>query len=221
MAGLDSRIFSDRDEAGQQLADRLAPYQGQDCVVLALPRGGVPVALPVARMLGAPLDVLFVRKIGAADYPEFAIGAVVDGDNPQVVMNEGMPPGFAAPDGYLETEVPRLLQEIDRRRQLYLGDRKPVPIGGKVAIVVDDGIATGATMHAGLLGLARQDPARIVVAVPVAPQDALDRLQGVADDIICLRVPDHFRAVGLHYRDFAQVSDAEVVAALRDGAPDE
>ncbi|MCZ0961412.1 phosphoribosyltransferase [Paracoccus benzoatiresistens] len=220
MSGLNNSLFSDRVDAGRQLADRLAPYHGQECVVLALPRGGVPVALPVARKLKAPLDVLFVRKIGAPGYPEFAIGAVVDGDNPQVVMNEGVPSRLAA-DGYLQTEVPRLLQEIDRRRKLYLGDRRPVPIGGRTAIVVDDGIATGATMRAGLLGLERQNPARIVVAVPVAPAEALDRLRGVADDIVCLRTPDPFRAVGLHYRDFAQVSDAEVVAALREGSPDE
>lgn len=211
-----NRVFADRAEAGRLLADRMTSWQGRDCVVLALPRGGVPVALPVARMLMAPLDLLLVRKIGAPDHPEFAIGAVVDGDTPQVVMNETVPSRLAAPEGYLETEVPRLLQEIERRRQLYLGARKSVPVAGKVAVVVDDGIATGATMRAGLLGLARQHPARIVVAVPVAPRDALDRLQAIADDIVCLRVPDRFRAVGLHYGDFAQVGDAEVMALLRD-----
>lgn len=216
MGGPDDRVFADRTQAGAVLARRLMPFQGRDCVVLALPRGGVPVALPVARMLGAPLDLLFVRKIGAPDYPEFAIGAVVDGDNPQVVMNEGLPSRLATPGGYLETKVPRLLAEIDRRRQLYRGGRKAVPVAGKVAVVVDDGIATGATMRAGLLGLARQNPARIVVAVPVAPQDALNAVQTLADEVVCLRIPDHFRAVGLHYRDFAQVGDAEVVAALRD-----
>ena len=216
MGGPDDRVFDDRTQAGALLARRLMPYQGRDCVVLALPRGGVPVALPVARMLGAPLDLLFVRKIGAPGHSEFAIGAVVDGDNPQVVMNEGLPSRFATPGGYLETEVPRLLEEIDRRRQLYRGGRKAVPVAGKVAVVVDDGIATGATMRAGLLGLARQNPAGIVVAVPVAPQDALNAVQTLADEVVCLRIPDHFRAVGLHYRDFAQVGDAEVVAALRD-----
>ncbi|MTE00786.1 phosphoribosyltransferase [Paracoccus sp. YIM 132242] len=219
MGGLDDRLFADRAEAGALLAHRLMSCQGQDCVVLALPRGGVPVALPVARMLAAPLDLLFVRKIGARDNPEFAIGAVVDGDKPQVVMNRDVPPRLAAPDSYLETEVPRLLEEIKRRRRLYGGGRKPVPVAGKLAIVVDDGIATGATMRAALLGLARQNPARIVVAVPVAAREALDSLRAAADEVICLRIPDPFRAVGLHYRDFAQVADAEVIAALRDADP--
>lgn len=219
MGRADDIAFTDRAEAGRLLAARLAPWQGQDCVVLALPRGGVPVALPVARMLSAPLDLLFVRKIGAPHHPEFAIGAVVDGDNPQVVLNQGMPPAFAAPQGYLDSEVPRLLAEIDRRRQLYLGGRRPVPVTGKVAVVIDDGIATGATMRAGLLGLARQNPSRILVAVPVAPPEALDPLRALADDIVCLRVPDRFQAVGLHYRDFTQVGDAEVIAALRGNGP--
>lgn len=219
MGGPDDRIFADRAEAGALLAKRLMPHRGQDCVVLALPRGGVPVALPVARMLAAPLDLLFVRKIGAPGYPEFAIGAVVDGDSPQVVANQDMPSPLAAPGGYLETEVPRLLAEIDRRRQLYRNGREAVPVAGKVAIVVDDGIATGATMRAGLLGLARQNPARIVLAVPVAAREALDSLRAAADEVVCLRIPDRFRAVGLHYRDFAQVGDAEVVAALRDANP--
>ncbi|WP_207100829.1 phosphoribosyltransferase [Paracoccus shandongensis] len=216
MASPPGSVFSDRTQAGALLADRLTAYQGRDCVVLALPRGGVPVALPVARMLGAPLDLLFVRKIGAPGQPEFAIGAVVDGDPPQVVMNKDVPPRLAAPGGYLETEIPRLLEEVDRRRQLYGGGRQPVPVAGKVAIVVDDGIATGATMRAALLGLARQNPARIVLAVPVAAPEALEPLGDIAHEVICLRVPGDFRAVGLHYRDFPQVSDAEVVAALRD-----
>ena len=219
MGGPDDRIFADRAEAGALLAKRLMAHRGQDCVVLALPRGGVPVALPVARMLAAPLDLLFVRKIGAPGYPEFAIGAVVDGDSPQVVANQDMPSPLAAPGGYLETEVPRLLAEIDRRRQLYRNGREAVPVAGKVAIVVDDGIATGATMRAGLLGLARQNPARIVLAVPVAAREALDSLRAAAAEVVCLRIPDRFRAVGLHYRDFAQVGDAEVVAALRDANP--
>ncbi|WP_347138244.1 phosphoribosyltransferase [Paracoccus sp. SSK6] len=205
-------LFADRAEAGGKLAERLTPWLGQDCVVLALPRGGVPVALPVARMLGAPLDLLFVRKIGAPGFPEFAIGAVVDGADPQVVLNEGM--SHRIPQGYLETEVPRLLAEIDRRRKAYRGDRPPVPVAGRTAIVVDDGVATGATMLAGLQGLARQNPARIIVAVPVGARDALDRLRGIADQILCLECPHPFRAVGLHYRDFDQVGDAEVIAAL-------
>lgn len=215
----DDPVFSDRAEAGRRLAARLEHLRGQDCVVLALPRGGVPVALPVALILGAPLDLLFVRKIGAPGNPEFALGAVVDGDPPQVVMNGEPQPGLSAPDAPAAAQVPRLLEEIGRRRRLYLGDRRPVPVAGRVAVVVDDGIATGATMRAGLLGLARQNPARIVVAVPVAAPGTLDGLRPPADEILCLAVPDGFRAVGLHYRDFAQVGDAEVMAALRAATP--
>jgi putative phosphoribosyl transferase len=215
MMGKDHPVFADRTQAGRQLAERLAACKGQDCVVLALPRGGVPVALPIAQVLAAPLDLVFVRKIGAPHDPEFAIGAVVDGADPQVVLNNDLPPQLAAPQGYLETQIPHLLQEIDRRRHLYLGDRPPVDPRGRIAIVVDDGIATGATMLAGLKGLARQDPARIIVAVPVAAPEAVERLQGAADQIVCLHMPWPFRAVGRHYDDFTQVSDAQVIAALK------
>lgn len=210
-------LFADRTQAGQQLAGRLGEYQGRDCVVLALPRGGVPVALPVARALSATLDLLFVRKIGAPHHSEFAIGAVVDGADPQVVLNDGLPPQLAAPGGYLDSQVPLLLEEIERRRKTYLGGRAPVDPKGRTVIVVDDGIATGATMLAGLRGLARLGPAQVVVAVPVAAPEAVERLRDAADRILCLHMPGPFRAVGLHYGDFTQVGDAEVVAALGTG----
>jgi putative phosphoribosyl transferase len=212
----DPAVFADRTDAGRQLAGRLGDVRGRDCVVLALPRGGVPVALPVSRVLGAPLDLLFVRKIGAPHHPEFAIGAVVDGADPQVVLNDDLPAPLAAPGGYVDSQVPLLLEQISRRRQAYLGGRAPVPVQGRIVVVVDDGIATGATMLAALRGLARLDPAQVIVAVPVAAAEAVERLHGAADRILCLHMPRPFLAVGLHYADFDQVSDAEVVAALAD-----
>lgn len=208
--------FPDRRDAGCRLAGRLSDYRDRDCVVLALPRGGVPVAAEIARQLSAPLDLLMVRKIGAPGHPEFAIGAVVDGAQPQHVMNDHIPKAFRPPDDYVESEIRRLTAEIERRRQLYLGDRAPVPVAGRCAILVDDGIATGATALAALRALARLKPAEIVLAVPVAAPDALERLRPEADRIICLLEPWPFRAVGLHYENFDQVQDAEVMAALRE-----
>ena len=207
-------FFADRTDAGRQLAERLGHFRGRDCVVLALPRGGVPVALPVAWALDAPLDLLFVRKIGAPHHPEYAIGAVVDGADPQVVLNDDLPAPLAAPGGYVDSQVPLLLEEIRRRRKAYLGGRQPMPVQGRIVVVVDDGIATGATMLAALRGLARLDPAQVIVAVPVAADEALARLRDAADRIVCLHMPRPFLAVGLHYADFDQVSDAEVMAAL-------
>lgn len=206
--------FSNRTEAGRALAGQLTEYAGQDCVVLALPRGGVPVGLEIANSLAAPLELLLVRKIGAPGHPEYAIGAVVDGAEPQVVMNEGLPPSLAAPRGHVEAEVQRLLHEIERRRRIYLGKRPPVPLEGKAVIVVDDGIATGATALVALRAVSKQKPASVTLAVPVAAEEALIKLRPEADRIRCLLTPFPFRAVGLHYLDFEQVSDQEVTTAL-------
>lgn len=208
--------FPDRREAGRRLAEQLSDYKKRDCVVLALPRGGVPVAAEIAKQLLAPLDLLMVRKIGAPGHPEFAIGAVVEGAQPQHVMNDHIPKSFRPTDDYVDAEISRLTAEIERRRQRYLGDRKPVPVAGRTAILVDDGIATGATALVALRALARLKPAEIVLAVPVAAQDALERLRSETDRIICLLDPWPFRAVGLHYENFDQVEDNEVVAALRE-----
>ncbi|WP_265502869.1 phosphoribosyltransferase [Paracoccus beibuensis] len=207
--------FPDRTEAGRALARQLSEYADQDCVVMALPRGGVPVGLEVANALSAPLELLLVRKIGAPNHPEYAIGAVVDGADPQVVMNEGLPPALAAPAGYVETEVQRLLEEIERRRQLYLGGRTPIPVAGKAVIVVDDGIATGATARVAIAALSRHKPSSVILAVPVAAEDALDKLRPAVDRILCLLMPSPFQSVGQHYLDFEQVSDQEVITALR------
>ena len=207
-------IFCDRRDAGRRLAAALAHYQEGSPVVLALPRGGVPVGFEVARALAAPLDVLMVRKIGAPGHEELGLGAVVDGHDPQLVLNDEVVRAVRPPPGYIEAEMQRQLTEIERRRRHYVGDRPAVPVEGRVAIVVDDGIATGATVKAALRGLRRHDPTRAVLAVPVAPADSLRELEAECDDIICLATPERFHAVGPHYVDFSQTGDEEVVRLL-------
>ncbi|WP_414474759.1 phosphoribosyltransferase [Microvirga sp. M2] len=218
--------FRDRADAGRQLVPRLRPYAAQHPVVLALPRGGVPVAFEVAKGLRAPLDLIFVRKIGAPGQAEFGLGAVVDGAHPQVVLNEEAIDRIGVPSGYIEEEIQRQLKEIERRREHYLAGRRPVDVGGRVAIVVDDGIATGGTVRAALKGLSRAHPARLILAVPVAPADTVEQLRTEADEVVCLMTPEPFYAVGEHYDDFRQTSDREVTTLLdeaqrwnREGAP--
>jgi putative phosphoribosyl transferase len=189
-------------------------YADQSPVVLALPRGGVPVAFEVAKALRAPLDLVFVRKIGAPGHAEFGLGAVVDGAHPQVVLNEDALDHVRVPPGYVEVEIQRQLKEIERRREHYLAGRRSVDVEGRVAIVVDDGIATGGTVRAALKGLSRARPARLALAVPVAPADTIERLRTEADEVICLMTPEPFYAVGEHYDDFRQTSDREVTTLL-------
>lgn len=206
--------FADRTEAGQRLAAALSDLDLVEPVVLALPRGGVPVALEVARTLGAPLDIVMVRKIGLPSQPEVALGAVVDGDRPDLEVNADI----AQQAGVDRLDIVKLaepeLAEITRRRALYMAGRKPVPLTGRTAIIVDDGIATGATIRVALRSVRRQAPARLVLAVPVAAPEALVPLRSLADEVICLVTPERFRAVGAHYADFAQVSDSDVIALL-------
>jgi putative phosphoribosyl transferase len=210
-----TRTFSDRTEAGRELAGELAKLDLREpLVVLALPRGGVPVAAEVARQLGAPLDLLLVRKIGAPSQPELAVAAIVDGERPDVVVDSRLLRQLGVDPSYVDREAAKQLQEIERRRVLYLGGRPPLAVQGCAAIVVDDGIATGTTMRAALQAVRRRGPAALVLAVPVAPHDTIEALRKEVDRVVCLSEPDPFYAVGAHYQDFEQVSDAEVVSIL-------
>ena len=207
-------MFLDRREAGRELARALSKFSGSEPLILALPRGGVPVAFEVAKALQAPLDLLMVRKIGAPGHEEFGIGAVVDGNDPQVVLNAEAIDLVDPPTGYVEAETQRQLKEIERRRRLYLGGRHPIPTKGRTVILVDDGIATGGTMRAALKAMRRTGACRLVVAVPVASPDVIEALRHEADEVICLREPTPLSAVGLHYADFRQTTDEEVVRLL-------
>jgi putative phosphoribosyl transferase len=207
--------FRDRRQAGDLLGRALAQRRWESPVVLALPRGGVPVAVPVARALNAPLDLLLVRKIGAPGNPELAVAAVCDGGTPTVEVDTFTMSHSGASTEYIWREVPKQIEEIERRRRLYLGNRPPLELRAKTAIVVDDGIATGTTLRAALRSLRPQEPARIVVAVPVAPAHEVDRLRAEVDEVVCLHAPRLLEAVGCHYEHFEQVSDDEVIALLR------
>ena len=209
-------LFEDRRDAGRQLAGALAGYRDSRPVVLALPRGGVPLGFEVAQALGAPLDVLLVRKIGAPGHEELGLGAVVEGRPPQLVLNEDVIGAVGPPPGYIDAEKARQLVEIERRRRQYVGDRPPPAVAGRTVIVVDDGIATGGTVRAALRGVSLHRPARLVLAAPVAPRDTLDELASECDDIVCLATPEPFFAVGAHYRDFTQTEDAEVIRLLEE-----
>lgn len=206
--------FADRSEAGKRLTEALKHYRGKNAVVLALPRGGVPVAAVVAAYLNAPLDLLLVRKIGVPAQPELAMGAVIDGDIPIVVRNDDVIRRAWVSAAEFDTSCQKELAENERRRRLYVGDRPPVDVEGRIAIIVDDGIATGATVRAAIRGLRRRKPGSIVLAVPVAPSDTIDALRKEADDVICLEMPEFFQAIGLYYRDFHQLRDQDVIALM-------
>lgn len=208
--------FADRREAGRLLASALGRFKGADTLVLALPRGGVPTGFEVALALDAEFDVLVVRKIGAPWDAELGIGAIVDGDAPELVINQEVADRTGATAAYIEQEKQRQLVEIARRKQVYRGDRPDPVVAGRTVILVDDGIATGGTMKAALISLRRRNPARLVMAIPVASADSLAELSPLCDESICLAQPAFFDAVGQFYDDFGQTEDSEVVQLLVD-----
>ncbi len=203
------RRFVNRAQAGTELGERLAAYSGRDdVVVLALPRGGVPVGREVARALGVPLDVFVVRKLGLPGQEELAMGALASGGTR--VLNEELVHQLGLRAATIDRVVAREAIELERREQRYRAGRPPPDVTGRSVILVDDGLATGSTMRAAILALRAQDPARIVVAVPTAPPQACGELEGVADEVVCLMQPQPFYAVGMSYEDFAEVGDEEV-----------
>jgi putative phosphoribosyl transferase len=209
--------FATREEAARELATRLLQLNlPAPRLVLALPRGGVPIGAEVARRLQAPLDLLLVRKIGAPGQPELAVAAVAEGEgeHAEVVINEDTRQATGTPRAYIEQQTPAAWQEIQRRRRLYLQGRAPLPVAGATVIVVDDGVATGSTMRAALQTLRQRGAARLILAVPLAPHDTVTALRCDVDLVLCLREPSPFGGVGQHYRDFHQVSDDEVIQAL-------
>jgi predicted phosphoribosyltransferase len=201
--------FRDRRDAGRQLATRLAPYaQDSSVLVLALPRGGVPVAYEVAQALGVPLDVFLVRKLGVPGQEELAMGAVATGGIR--VLNEEVVTGLGIPAYVIEAVTAWQQRELERRERLYRDNRPPPDMQGRTVILVDDGLATGATMHAAIKALRQQRPARIIVAVPTAAPDVCEAFREVADDVVCAVTPEPFYSVGLWYEDFSQTTDEEV-----------
>jgi putative phosphoribosyl transferase len=210
----DALLFENRTVAGRALGERLARMDLADPVVLALPRGGVPVGLEVARALRAPLDLLLVRKIGVPWQPELAVAAVMDGGAPVLVVEPHVQAEAGVDRAYIEERAAQELKEIERRRATYLAHRAPEPVEGRTAIVVDDGIATGTTVRAALRGLRQRKPGRLVLAVPVAPPETIDALRAEVDDVVCLAQPEFFGAIGYFYRDFHQLTDDEVIALM-------
>jgi len=209
-------MFANRRSAGRQLSVRLQHIREERPVVLALPSGGVPVGFEIAEGLDAPLDIVLVRKIGVPWQPELALGAVVNGADPQTIINRNLAAELAIDEDYITSEAARQLQEIERRRKVYRGNRPPVPLAGRTVIVVDDGIATGSTARTALRAIRNAGARKIVLAVPVAPKDALDELQTEVDEIICLSTPSPFFAVGAHYAEFGQLVDADVISLLKE-----
>lgn len=205
--------FADRADAGRQLAEQLSALAAAHPVVVALPRGGVPVAREVASKLGAPLEILAVRKLGAPHNPEYGVGALAE-DGTYVVDSEAAQL-LGISNGDLDAIVAREAAELGRRVRTYRGDRPPLGLEGRTVIVVDDGVATGVTDTAALRAVRRQHPRHVVLAVPVCSPEALERLRGEADQIVCLQVPRQLRGVSQFYLDFSQVSDEEVLDALQ------
>jgi putative phosphoribosyl transferase len=207
------RMFADRVDAGKKLAQALSAYKGQDCVVVAIPRGGVVVADRVAGYLGCPLDLIITRKIGAPGNPELAVGAVAGED--KVIISQSVKAGLGISEAYLVAEISRQLAEVKRRRRIYLGEKKPLGLGGKTVILIDDGLATGSTARVAISAVRKEHPAKVILAVPVAPRDTCNSLSIEADEVICLLTPEVFYAVGQFYADFSQTTDEEVIEIMK------
>lgn len=213
-------IFTDRRDAGKKLAQRLAAYEGQPgVIVLALPRGGVPVAYEVASALKAPLDVFLVRKLGVPGHEELAMGAIASGG--VLVLNETVVAALQIPQAVIDAIARQERQELERRERAYRDDRPSPQIRGQTAILVDDGLATGSSMRAAVVGLRAQEPARIVIAVPTAAPETCESLEAEADEVICATTPQPFYGVGMWYEDFSQTSDEEVRMLLRQASHQE
>jgi predicted phosphoribosyltransferase len=214
-------LFHDRAEAGRVLADKLAKYQNRpDVLVLALPRGGVPVAFEVARALRAPLDVFLVRKLGVPGQEELAMGAIATGG--VRVLNDDVVRVLGIPEEWIAAITAEQQQELRRRERLYRDDRPPLDVHGRTVILIDDGLATGSTMRAAVAALRQLRPSRIVVAVPVAARETCEEFQAEVDEVVCAATPEPFRAVGLWYDNFSQTSDEEVhdlLASAAEGQP--
>lgn len=206
-------FFEDRADAGRRLAARLAGYGGEEPIVLALPRGGVPVGAEVSRALGAPLDVFVARKLGAPAQPELGIGAVSQGG--ALILNERIVRSLKLTEEYVKRAAEEELREVERRVRLLRGERPEPEVRGRAVILVDDGLATGATARAAVLALRERGPSRLVLAVPVCPPGTADLLRPEVDDLVVLHIPRDFQAVGSYYEDFEQVSDEEVVRLLK------
>jgi predicted phosphoribosyltransferase len=211
--------FCDRADAGRRLAHALHSYRDRHPVVLALPRGGLPVAAEIATALAAPLDVVLVRKIGAPGQPELAMGALVEGEPPIVARNEAIISAAGIDERAFAAATQRARAELEDARRRFVGDRPRVAIAGRAAILVDDGVATGATALAALQAIRRRGAKTLTLAVPVASREALAALRGEADDLVCLEAPAHFGAVSMFYADFSQVEDDEAVAILARFSP--
>lgn len=206
-------LFRDRTEAGRVLADRLAAYANYpDAMVLALPRGGVPVAFEVAETLNLPLDIFVVRKLGLPGHEEFAIGAIASGG--ARVLDQDLIRQLSLSDEIIEHIVAREQRELERRERTYRGQRPMLDVRDRIVIIVDDGLATGSSMRAAIAALRQKRPKKLIVAVPVGARMTCSELEALADEVICLETPENFSAVGLWYRDFSQITDEEVIDLL-------
>lgn len=215
-------MFDNREQAGEALASAVEKLEIEDCVVYGLPRGGLPVAAAIAKRLGAPLDLILVRKLGAPWQEELAIGAVADGETPSTILNEDLIRELNVSEDHIRKSVNEALAEIERRRAIFFKNHKPVPAKDRTVIIVDDGLATGATMEAAVKAMRTAGAKRVIVAVPVAPGETTEKFRRLADDFVCLETPAPFWAVGNHYREFPQLADADVVRileAFEKGAP--